>query len=165
MPTGYSLAIRHSSAWCNACYRRLVHLIPNHAKQEEHCIPLPSIHKFHHKGCYVATWQWVWKISICDSRAKPWREVIMQEVSHPPWGHSSTRYFYSACQFWGEINLLEHAPTAAELLILNRAGCSFRLLPTVFCAFGNEQTYMLRKLEWGCSHWLITWKPQEKLSH
>lgn len=58
MPTEYSLAIRHSSMRCNTCYRCLMHLILNHAKQEEHCIPLPSIHVFHHKGCYVAVRQW-----------------------------------------------------------------------------------------------------------
>lgn len=101
LPTGYSLAMRHSSMCCNTSYQCLMHLILNHAKQE-HGIPLPSIHSYHHKGCYVAIWLWVWKISIYGSRAttlQPWLEIIMQKVSHPPWGHYSTKCFYSACQF------------------------------------------------------------------
>lgn len=45
--------------------------------------------------------------------------------------------------FWGEINSLEHASLVAKLLTLNRGGCSFPLLPVTFCAFDNEQKYML----------------------
>lgn len=44
----------------------------------------------------------------------------------------------------GGINSLEHASRVAELLILDRAGCSFPLLPAIFGAFDNEQKYMLR---------------------
>lgn len=132
-----------------------MYLILNHAKQE-HCIPLPSIHSFHHKGCYVAIWLWVWKINIYGGRAKPWLEIIMQKVSHLPWRSLFYQVLLLSLPVLGGDKLAWTCPQHCRALILSRSACSFPLLPTIFCALDNEQTYMPPTSKTGVRMFLLT---------
>lgn len=115
----------------------------------------PPIHVLHHKGCSLALPQWVWKINIQQSRAKPWlADNYAEGISSSPGSLFYQMFLLNLPGFfWGEINSLEHVSWAAELLILDRAGCSFPLLPVLFCAFDNEEKFFaFLKQQQGCFH-------------